>query len=265
MALLTCALLYGVRVFGITAGYHRYFSHRTYKTGRSFQFVLAVLGAAAAQQGPLWWAAHPRHHHKYSDTAQDAHSPAVHGFWWSHIGWLLCPHYRPTNYRLVPDLVKYRELRLINRFYMLPPLALAVCVWILGAMLQRYYPAARTSGWQMLVWGFFISTVLVYHAIFAVNSLTHIIGRRRFRTKDESRNSLLVALLTFGEGWHNNNHHYPASERQGFYWWEVDISHYVLRVLCWLRIVWDLQSPPRHILIQPPPGGLASASGSKSD
>ncbi|HEY6186855.1 MAG TPA: acyl-CoA desaturase [Pyrinomonadaceae bacterium] len=247
VALFTCIALYIIRMFGITAGYHRYFSHGSYKTSRVFQFVLAWLGASAAQQGPLWWASHHRHHHKYSDTDNDVHSPLTQGFWWSHMGWLLSPGFHETKHKMVPDLAKYPELRFINRFYLLPPITLAISVWALGAMLEHYFSGLGTTGFQMLVWGFFISTVVLYHGTFTVNSLAHMIGRRRFETGDGSRNSAFVALITLGEGWHNNHHYFPSSERQGFYWWEIDVAHYVLRLLSWLGIVWDLKSPPKRI------------------
>ena len=247
VSLLICFALYVVRMFGITAGYHRYFSHRSYKTSRVFQFVLAVLGASAAQQGPLWWAAHHRHHHKYSDTETDVHSPWAQGFWWSHVGWLLSTNNRKTNFKLVPDLLKYPELRFLNKYYLLPPAALAVALWLFGMLLQGYVPRAGVSGFQLFVWGFVVSTVLLYHGTFTVNSLAHKIGRRRFHTTDQSRNSFLVTMLTLGEGWHNNHHYAPASERQGFYWWEIDISHYILKALSWLGIVWDLNAPPKRV------------------
>jgi stearoyl-CoA desaturase (delta-9 desaturase) len=244
-ALVACAVMYVVRMFGITAGYHRYFSHRSFKTSRHFQFVFALLGASAAQQGPLWWAAHHRYHHKHPDTESDIHSPVVHGFWWSHVGWLLCPRYKKTKTELVPDLAKFRELRFINRFYWLPPALLAVSLFLFGAALGRWCPGAGTSGPQMLVWGFVVSTVLLYHGTFTVNSLAHVFGRRRFDTKDNSRNSFLISFITLGEGWHNNHHFFPASERQGFRWWEFDISHYVLKALSWAGLVWDLRPPPK--------------------
>ena len=242
-----CGSLYFVRMIGITAGYHRYFSHRSYKTSRVFQFVLALLGASAGQQGPLWWASHHRHHHKYSDTENDTHSPIAQGLWWSHMGWILCPENRKTRYDLVPDLVKYPELRFIDKFYFLPSVALAVSLWLLGTLLNQRAPNLGVTGFQLLVWGFFISTVLLYQGTCTVNSLAHRIGRRRFDTEDGSRNSFLVTLLTLGEGWHNNHHFAPYSERQGFYWWEIDISHYLLKALCWLGIVWDLRVPPQTV------------------
>lgn len=246
-AVLVCVALYVVRMFGITAGYHRYFAHRSYKTSRFFQFVLACLGASASQQGPLWWAAHHRHHHQHPDTTRDIHSPVVDGFWWSHVGWLLCPKFSETNYKLIPDLVKYRELRFINRFHLLPPALMAVFLFVFGMLLGVYAPELGTSGFQVLVWGFCISTVLLYHGTFTVNSLAHVFGRRRFNTKDNSRNSFLIALITLGEGWHNNHHYHPSSEQQGFYWWEVDVSHYVLKILSWMGVVWDLHVPPKRI------------------
>ena len=243
-AVVVCLILYTVRMFGITAGYHRYFSHRSYETSRAFQFVLGCLGTMAAQKGPLWWAAHHRRHHRYSDTVEDVHSPVVRGFWWSHVGWFLCRKYEKTDVQLIRDFVRYPELQFLNRFHALPPIALASFTLALGGFLRVLAPGMNTSATQVLVWGFFISTILVYHGTFAVNSLAHVIGRRRFRTKDHSRNSLLIALITFGEGWHNNHHYAPSSERQGFYWWEIDVSHCILKALSWCGLVWDLQGPP---------------------
>ena len=243
VALLICTALYLGRMIGITVGYHRYFSHRTFKTSRTFQLLLALLGASAAQQGPLWWAGHHRHHHRFSDTAGDTHSPGLKGFWRSHVGWILEAENQPTKYKLVPDLMKFPELRFLNDYYFLPPLVLAAALFGLGSMLDLYMPAWETSGFQLVGWGFFVSTVLLYHGTFCVNSITHMFGRRRFQTKDDSRNSWLIAIITLGEGWHNNHHFYPASERQGLRWWEIDVSHYVLRVLEQMRLVWDLQKP----------------------
>ncbi|MBI3951448.1 MAG: acyl-CoA desaturase [Acidobacteria bacterium] len=250
VAVAACAALAFVRMFGVTAGYHRYFSHRAYKTSRFFQFLLALLGTSALQKGPLWWAAHHRHHHRYSDTELDIHSPITKGFWWSHVGWILCSKYNATNMKAVPDLAKFPELRFLNRYHIIAPIALAVSLFGLGTWLNHSAPQLHTSGLQMLSWGFFVSTILAYHITYLVNSLTHIVGRRRFVTKDESRNSLVIALLTLGEGWHNNHHRYPSSERQGFYWWEIDVSHYILKLLSWMRIVWDLREPPKEIYAQ---------------
>jgi stearoyl-CoA desaturase (delta-9 desaturase) len=246
-ALAACLLLYALRVFALTAGYHRYFSHNSYKTSRAFQFVLAWVGASSGQMGPLWWASHHRHHHQYSDTDVDIHSPRLKGFFWSHIGWLLCRKYRETDWPRVQDYSRYAELRFIDRFHSIPALALAILLYATGAWLERFAPGLGTTSWQLVVWGFFLSTVMVYHVTFAINSLTHMIGKRRFDTGDDSRNSLLLALLTFGEGWHNNHHRYPVSARQGFYWWEIDITYYILKVLSWVRIVWDLRPPAQDL------------------
>jgi len=246
-AVIVLLLTYSVRMFGITAGYHRYFSHRSFKTGRIFQFILGAFGAASAQKGPLWWAALHRHHHKYSDTEKDIHSPARRGFWWSHVGWILCDKYNKTDYDLVHDLAKYPELKFLNRFHLIPPILLAATLFGSGYVINLFFPSLHTSGLQLLIWGFFISTVMVYHGTFSVNSLAHVLGRKRFNTKDDSKNSLLIALYTFGEGWHNNHHRYPSSERQGFYWWEIDFSHYMLKILSWFHIVWDLRTPPQKV------------------
>lgn len=246
VAVATCLVLYVVRMFAITAGFHRFFAHRTYRTGRLFQFLLALLGTASYQKGPLWWSAHHRRHHLYSDTEKDLHSPVSRSVWRSQVGWFLRRESQVTHVKLIPNLIKFRDLRLLDRFYSVPPIMLGVAVFVFGAILQRYAPALGTSGWQMLVWGFFISTVLLYHGTFTVNSLAHIFGRQRFETGDNSRNNPLVALITLGEGWHNNHHYYPAVERQGIRWWEIDASHYTLTVLSWLGIVWGLQKHPAN-------------------
>lgn len=247
IAVAVCFLWYVVRMFGVTGVYHRYFSHRTYKTSRWFQFALAFLGATSAQKGPIWWASHHRHHHKHSDTPEDVHSPIIYGVYYAHIGWILSDEYVETKKEHVKDLLAFPELRLLDKFYMIPPILFAVGNFYLGKYLAAAYPSLGTSGFQMLVWGFFISTVLLYHGTFCINSFMHLFGRRRFETTDSSRNSLLLALITLGEGWHNNHHYYPGSERQGFYWWEIDISHYILVVLSWFGLVWDLRSPPERV------------------
>ncbi len=247
IAVTACAATYFLRMFGITAVYHRYFSHRTYKTSRPAQFVLALLGTSAVQKGPLWWAAHHRHHHRYADTEQDIHPPTVKGFWWSHVGWILSNKYVATKVDAIRDFAKFPELRFLNRYHLIAPVALALGLYGFGELLDRCAPPLHTSGLQMLTWGFFVSTVLLYHGTFTINSLAHVYGRRRFNTKDTSRNSFALSLITLGEGWHNNHHRYPASERQGFYWWEIDVTHYVLKCLSWSRVVWDLREPPLHL------------------
>jgi stearoyl-CoA desaturase (Delta-9 desaturase) len=224
-------VLYLVRMFGLTAGFHRYFAHRSYKTSRAFQFALAFLGTTSTQKGVLWWAAHHRAHHKYSDTPRDIHSVRQHGFWWAHVKWILVRTYVPTDIDRIKDFARYPELRWLNTYHLVPPLLLAGGLFAAG-------------GWWALLWGFFVSNTLLWHGTFCVNSLAHAFGRRRYATADDSRNSFLIALITLGEGWHNNHHHYQRSERQGFYWWEVDITHYVLRGLSFLGLVKDLHAPP---------------------
>ena len=244
VAVLVAVLGYFLRMFAITGFYHRYFSHRAFKTSRLGQFVFGVLGAAAVQRGPLWWAAHHRHHHAHSDRAEDAHSPLVHGFLRSHMGWFLTRRGFAPDLRRVRDLLQFPELRWLDRFDILVPVLLALGMFGLGVLLERSEPQLGTSGWQMLVWGFFVSTVACYHATYAINSLSHVFGSQRYRTGDASRNNWLLALLTLGEGWHNNHHHYPSAVRQGFYWWEIDITYYLLKMLSWLGIIWDLKPVP---------------------
>jgi stearoyl-CoA desaturase (delta-9 desaturase) len=232
-AVLCVALYYG-RMFFITAGYHRYFAHRSYKLGRFMQFVMAFGGATAAQKGVLWWAGHHRHHHKYSDMPEDVHSPKQ-GFWWSHVGWILCMKFHHTPYDQIKDFAKYPELRWLNRYHLVPPTLLGLSVWYFG-------------GWPALFGGFFLSTVLLYHGTFSINSLTHMWGKRRYKTTDDSRNSLILALITMGEGWHNNHHYYQSTANQGFYWWEIDLSYYILKMMSWVGLARDLRNPSEAVL-----------------
>ena len=243
-ALWTALALYAMRMFAVTAFYHRYFSHRAFRAPRALQFVFALLGASAVQRGPLWWAAHHRNHHRHSDQPGDVHSPVQHGFWRSHVGWFLTRRGFATDWSAIPDLARYPELRLLDRFDILVPVALAAGLYLLGAWLETAHPALGVSGGQLLVWGFFISTVALLHATGSINSLGHRFGRRRYATRDESRNNLWLALLTFGEGWHNNHHHFPGSARQGFCWWEVDLTYYLLRGMAALGLIDRLKAVP---------------------
>jgi stearoyl-CoA desaturase (delta-9 desaturase) len=240
--------LYGVRMFGITAGYHRYLSHRSFKTSRWFQFALSWLATSSAQMGPLWWSSHHRYHHLYSDTEKDVHSPILRTVYWAHVGWIMCSKYMSTITTLVKDLDRYPELRWLNRWHVVPPIVTGCFTFALGAALHRWAPGLGTTSWQLLVWGFFISTVFLYHGTFCINSFCHLMGSRRYQTGDSSRNSLILAIITLGEGWHNNHHRYPASERQGFFWWEIDPTHYGLVVLSWFGLVWELKAPPEDVL-----------------
>lgn len=241
------ALTYLLRMFFITAFFHRYFSHRAFQASRGFQFVMAVLGCTAGQRGPVWWAGHHREHHINADTELDPHSPAHRGFLFSHTLWFLTrgafcvPAYR------VRDWLRFPELRWLERLDWLPFVALAAGCWALGAWLEAVAPGLGTSGAQMLVWGFFVSTVALYHATYTINSLAHRYGTRRYATRDDSRNNPWLALITLGEGWHNNHHYYPASARQGFFWWEVDFSWMLLRVMQSLGLVRNLRPVPAHV------------------
>jgi len=233
-AVILLVVLYFVRMFAITAGYHRYFAHRAYKMGRLPQFAMAFVGGMSAQKGALWWASYHRHHHRYSDTEVDIHSPKK-GFWWSHMGWIVCDKYNETNYDAIKDFAKYPELVWLNKHDWVP-------VWTLGVF------SFLVAGWPGLVLGFFGSTVLLWHGTFSVNSLTHVFGRRLFETADTSRNSWLISLWTGGEGWHNNHHHFQASARNGFYWWEYDPTYWGLKAMSWLGIVRDLRPVPARVL-----------------
>jgi stearoyl-CoA desaturase (delta-9 desaturase) len=234
-AVVMCVVLYLVRMWALTAGFHRYFSHRSYKTSRVFQFLLALLAQTSAQRGVLWWSAIHRHHHRHSDTPEDIHSPKHAGFWFSHVGWIFHRRKGEADYSTVQDLAQYPELRLLDRHPYVPAILLGVGCYLF-------------AGWPGLFIGFFLSTVILYHAVFAINSLAHVVGNQRFVTGDESRNNWWLAIITLGEGWHNNHHHYQSSTRQGFRWWEVDISYYVLKVMSWVGLVWDLRAPPEALL-----------------
>jgi stearoyl-CoA desaturase (Delta-9 desaturase) len=234
-ALVLAMALYLVRIFAVTAGYHRYFAHRAYRTSRICQFGLAFLAQTSAQRGILWWAANHRQHHRHSDTALDVHSPVQRGFLYAHLGWIFVPRNDATDYAMVRDLAGYRELMWLDRHPYLPAVLLGVASWLI-------------AGWPGLAVGFCWSTVVVWHATFSINSLAHVAGRQRYVTGDQSRNNWWLAVLTMGEGWHNNHHAYQASVRQGFRWWEFDPTFYALRVLSWLGLVWDLHVPPAAVI-----------------
>jgi len=240
--------LYLARMFFITAFYHRYFAHRAFRASRRLQFVMAVLGCTAGQRGPLWWAGHHREHHVTADTPEDPHSPAHRGFLHSHMGWFLTRGCFAIPERRVRDWLRFPELRALERVDWLPFLGLGIACYALGWALERSWPELDTSGAQMLVWGFFVSTVFLYHATYTINSLAHRFGRRPYPTRDDSRNSFWLALLTLGEGWHNNHHFYPASARQGFRWWQIDACYWGLKLLALLGLVHDLKPVPERVL-----------------
>jgi stearoyl-CoA desaturase (delta-9 desaturase) len=235
-AIVSCAVMYTVRMFAISGGYHRYFALRSYRTSRVFHFVLGVLGCTTLQKGPLWWAAYHRHHHRHADQEGDMHSPVRDGFWWSHVGWIVSRTSNDPMSHLMQDFAQYREIRLLDQTNLLWPAILGVGCYL-------------ALGWQGVVWGFFMSTMLVYHATFSVNSLAHKFGEVRYRTTDMSRNSLVLAIVTLGEGWHNNHHYCATSARLGFVWWEIDVAYYILRLFTALGLVWDLKQPPQRVLV----------------
>jgi stearoyl-CoA desaturase (delta-9 desaturase) len=235
-AVALCVGLYLVRMFAITAGFHRYFSHRSYDTSRIFQFALALLAQTSLQKGVLWWSAKHRHHHKHSDTIEDVHSPGLHGFLFAHVGWIFARQRGEADYDLVKDLAAYPELRWLDRWRHLPGVLLGVACFLF-------------AGWPGLFVGFFLSTAFLYHGTFAINSLAHCFGRQRYLTGDDSRNNWWLALITLGEGWHNNHHYYQASTRQGFRWWEIDVTYYALKALSWVRIVRNLHTPPDEVVL----------------
>jgi stearoyl-CoA desaturase (delta-9 desaturase) len=247
IAVSVAAGLYLVRMFAITGFYHRYFSHRAFQTSRAVQFVFAVIANTSAQRGPLWWAAHHRKHHRRSDTQADVHSPVARGLLESHVGWIVKQPNYSTDHGQVRDFARYPELRWLNRFDSVSPLLLAAALFGLGELLAATAPGLGTNGLQMLIWGFAISTTVLFHATFTINSLAHKFGSRRFETSDDSRNNVWLALLTLGEGWHNNHHHYPHSTRQGFRWWELDVTWLILRGMQSVGLVWELRPVPKAL------------------
>jgi stearoyl-CoA desaturase (Delta-9 desaturase) len=234
-ALAICVTLYWLRIFAIGAGYHRYFSHRSYTTSRAFQFVLALMCQTTAQKSVIWWASKHRHHHLHSDTEHDVHSPRHHGFIYSHLGWIFARKHTDPDFAKVADLTRYPELMWLHKVEVLPAVVLAGLCYL-------------AAGWSGLVVGFLWSTVLVYHGTFCINSLAHVSGSKRYVTGDDSRNNFLLAIVTMGEGWHNNHHAYQSSVRQGFKWWEIDPTYYLLCALSWIGLVWDLKTPPEQVL-----------------
>jgi stearoyl-CoA desaturase (delta-9 desaturase) len=228
-------LSYALRLIAVTGGYHRYFSHRGFKTSRPFQFILAMAGTLAMQKGPLWWAAHHRTHHRFSDTEKDIHSSKIYGFWWAYLGWILSRNNDSTDTALIADFWRYPELRFLNRFHLIPPLAVGAFLWLV-------------LGLPVFVWIGLLPIVFGWHALFCSNVLCHVFGSRRFATNEDSRNNPFFAVLVFGEGWHNNHHFYPTSARQGFYWWEIDVTYYVILFLKKCGLVWDVAGVPARVL-----------------
>ena len=248
ISVVAAVVLYIIRMFAITGFYHRYFSHRTFKTSRTVQFMFALLGNSSMQRGPLWWAATHRHHHKHSDHEGDIHSPVISGFAWSHIGWLTSMKNFPTAYKSIPDLAKFPELVFLNRYDQTVPFVYGLIMLGIGWLLETLFPTSGVTVGQFFIWTFFISTTVLLHGTLFINSLAHVWGRRRYQTDDDSRNSWLLTFITLGEGWHNNHHRYPHSVRQGFRWWEMDLTYYGLKLLSWTGLIWDLRPVPKAVL-----------------
>ena len=241
-------VMYMATGLGITMGFHRLFAHRSFDTVRPIRFLLAVLGSMSVQGPVLRWVAIHRSHHNHSDTPEDPHSMKLYGFWYSHVGWILGPDYKKTEFKAIKDFAKFPELVWLNRFYIIPPIVLGTSVFLLGGYVNGGSMATLlTHGWSTLVVGFGLSTVILWHGTFSINSIMHKFGKPRYDTGDESKNSLWLALLTLGEGWHNNHHYYPGAVRQGFYWWEIDLTYYALWLMARCRIIWDLNRVPVKI------------------
>lgn len=243
IALAVCMALFVVRALGITAGYHRYFSHRAFRTSRPVQFLLGLGGTLAAQGSLMWWVSHHRDHHKYSDTPGDLHSPVAYSFWRGHIGWLFRKNSLQRGGATVADLERYPELRFLDRAYWPIMIAQGVVLFFFGVLLNDLWPSLGTSGFQMLVWGYFVSSVLLLHNTFSVNSLCHRFGTRPYDTNDNSRNNALIGISAMGEGWHNNHHRFAYSAKLGLKWWQIDITWYLLWMMQKLRLIWDVRLP----------------------
>ena len=233
---LVCIGLYLLSAFGLGVGLHRYFAHRSFQTSRAFQFVLCLL-AGIAFGDPVWFAGKHRLHHRHSDTKLDVHSPAQ-GFWFCWFSSIFDKGYSDEEILAkASDLTEYPELRWIHRHYYVPPIVVAASIYMIG-------------GYSMFAIGYCLSLLFALHAASAVNYYCHQgknVKKRRYETRDHSTNNVVLGLLTFGEGWHNNHHHYPGTARAGFFWWEMDVFYYILRILSWLGLVWALREVPNRV------------------
>jgi stearoyl-CoA desaturase (delta-9 desaturase) len=243
-----CAGSFFLRMFGLGVGYHRYFAHRSFKTSRPVQFILALLGTLSLQRGVIWWAQTHRYHHRHADTPEDIHSPRYQGFLYAHSGWFMNKAHYDTDLAKIPDLARFPELVWLNDFrvYVIP-------------MGLYAYAMKLIAGWPGFIWGFCLSTVLLWHLTHWIQSMSHSRGGyRRYESADASRNHFLVGLLGLGE-WHNNHHHMPSSAKQGHVWWEIDMGYWILKVMSWFGLVWDLRTPERH------PAAVRSTNGEPGD
>ena len=257
------AVLYVLTGLGVTVGFHRLFTHRSFKTGPVLRAVLAILGSAAIEGPVISWVADHRKHHAFSDAPGDPHSPhvdhgvgvggALRGLMHAHIGWLFVHDQRGARDRYAPDLMADPVMRFVDRWFYVWAVGGVAAAFGLGFLLGGTWEAALTA----LLWGGAIRLMLLHHVTFSINSICHVFGRRRFATTDESRNVPWLALLTFGESWHNNHHAFPTSARHGMGRWELDPSALVIRGLARVGLAWDVVSvdPERQTRKQYVTGG----------
>ncbi|HEY1909661.1 MAG TPA: fatty acid desaturase [Vicinamibacterales bacterium] len=226
-----------VRALGLTLMYHRYYAHRAFKMNRGARFVWTLIGTAAMQKGPIWWAGHHVMHHKFADREGDPHSPMISGFYYAHVGWFLHDtkfDQLDASNPVVRDFGKFPEIAWLEKYFIIPPTVMAVAMYLYG-------------GWPWLVYGFCLPTMTLAHATFCINTVNHLFGSRRFETMDDSRNNPITAFFAVGEGWHNNHHRYQRAARNGFYWWEFDLTWYTMKAMAALGLVWDMQPVPARI------------------
>jgi len=243
VAVMTAFAMYVIRGIGVTGGYHRLLAHRAFKTSRFVQFLFALAGSLAVQGGPIWWVSHHRSHHRDTDTDEDIHSPVTRGMWKAHMGWMMTDEAFNENGANSRDLHKFAELKFLQRYYVWLVVLEMIGLFGFGSIWAWVFPESGTSGLQMLVWGFFISTVFTWHVTFMVNSVCHRYGSQPYDTKDASTNNFFVGVLGFGEGWHNNHHYYPNSARHGLRWWQLDTTWWLIRLLQVLGIVSEPKLP----------------------
>lgn len=248
--LIATVVSYFIRVFAWEGASHRYFAHRTYETSRAFQLFLAILAAAAGVRGPLWWVTHHRLHHRTSDTVDDLHSPIYYGFWYAHMNWFFNQRNSETDLDAAKEFVRFPELVLVNKYHYVFLPILMIAIYLAGEYTALF---GRTGlGWSAVFWVFFLGTMLALQSLFTINSFVHgikpsIFNHRRFGTDDTTTNCWPMAILTMGASWHNNHHRYAGSAKVGFYWWQIDLTYCVLRLLALLGLIWNLRLVPEAV------------------
>ncbi|MFC4376072.1 acyl-CoA desaturase [Nocardia halotolerans] len=266
--LIALAIMYSIAILGISAGYHRLLTHRSFGTSRPIKILLTVAGTIAGQGPALIWCAHHRRHHRVADKPGDPHSPylehapgirgALRGLWHSHLGWLFDKDLTSDPIRYCPDLARDKDVRFISLHF--------VEIVIAGIVLPGLIGLALTQTWQGFLtgalWGGLVRIFLANHVTYAVNSIGHYYGRRRFETPDESRNVAWLALPSFGEAWHNNHHAFPKAAFHGMRWWEVDLTAVFIRALEVTGLAWDVVRIPND-RIEARAAGLARVGGGR--